>query len=410
MEDLFEAEPVTSAADPISGRILIVDDDPVAAGMLGVSLGAAGHEISEANSGEAALAQLAGLAQEALPDIVFLDIEMGMGIDGYETCRRLRAGDTTRDLPVIFLSGHDGLEDRLHAYDAGGSDFMAKPFVPDEVLRKAEVAIRHYRRQQATAAAHRSSFGAAMTALTTLGESGVTLKFSRDALGCHTLGALATLVIRSIRSFGIDCHVQLRTPSQTLTLTPQGPASPLEESVIEKTRAMERIFSFRNRMIVNYDSVSLLVMNMPVADDDLCGRIRDHATMIAEAAELAADNINLRNEAVSRSFILRQLADASRQAVEELRSNYRDLQVATRHELETMTHSIEGMYVHLALTNKQEFTISDTVRGAVNHVLALFERSSELDQNFAGIVAGLTQASEYTVAQEDEMAPSIELW
>ncbi len=411
MADLFDSEPKASdAVETLSGRILIVDDDPVAAGMLGVSLGAAGHEIVEANSGEEALTRLADSANGTLPDIVFLDIEMGMGIDGYEACRRLRATDATRQIPVIFLSGHDELDDRLRAYDAGGSDFMAKPFVPAEVLRKAEMAIRHKRRQEKLATEGQSSFGAAMTALTTLGESGVTLKFSRDALGCHTLSALATLVIESIRSFGIDCHVQLRTPSQTLTLTPRGAASPLEESVIEKTRSMERIFSFKNRMIVNFDSVSLLVLNMPVDDGDLCGRIRDHAAMIAEAAELAADNINLRTEAVSRSFILRQLADASRQTVEELRGNYRELQVATRHELETMTHNIEGLYVHLGLSNQQEFAISDTVRGAVENVLILLESSSKLDQNFAGIVSELTKASEYTVAQNEEAVPSIELW
>ncbi len=131
---------------------------------------------------------------------------------------------------------------------------------------------------------------------------------------------------------------------------------------------------------------------------------------IAEAAELAVDNINLRAEAVRRADELRSLADVSRMAVEELRVSYRDLQVATRLELETMTHTIEGLYVHLGLTNSQEFTISDTVRGAVDRVLTLFEDSSKLDSNFAGIVEGLTRAGEYTGAQEDEAMPTVELW
>jgi hypothetical protein len=211
-------------------------------------------------------------------------------------------------------------------------------------------------------------------------------------------------------SFGLNCHAQLRTPTVTLTLTPQGPASPLEESVIERSKSMGRIFSFGNRLIVNYDSVSLLVTNMPVADEALCGRIRDQVATIAEAAELAVGNIDLRTEAVTRADELRALAGVSRKAVEELRGSYREQQVATRLELEAMAHTIESLYVHLGLTNNQEFTISDTVRGAVDRVLTLFESSSALDEHFASIVEGLTKAGEYTVTQEDEAPLKVELW
>lgn len=409
MEELFQTASGTNESSA-GGRILIVDDDPLVSGMLGVSLGVAGHEIMEAGSGEQALAQLLDSPGDALPDVVFLDIEMGLGIDGYETCRRLRAVEATRDLPVIFLSSHDALDDRLRAYDAGGSDFMAKPFVPEEVLRKADLAIRHARRQKKGSVENRYSFDTAMTALSSLGESGVTLKFNRGALGCRTLHALATLIIESMGSFGLACHVQLRTPTENLTLTPQGPASPLEESVIDQSRLMDRIFSFHNRLIINYDSVSLLVTNMPLDDEDLCGRIRDHAAMIAEGADLAAGNINLRNEAVQRADELHRLADVTRQAVEELQGNYRHLQLTTRFELENMTSTIEGLFSHLGLTNNQEFVISDTMRSAVERVLTLFTRSNELDQSFAGIVEELTRAGTYTVAQDDEPPPTIELW
>lgn len=394
----------------LCGRILIVDDDPVAAGMLGVSLGAAGHEIIEVYSGEEALARLAETNHEPLPDLVILDIEMAPGIDGYETCRQLRAIEATRELPVIFVSGHDELDDRLRAYDAGGSDFMAKPFVPDELLRKAALSISHKRRQESAAMDKKIASDTAMTALTSMGEAGLTLRFNRSALGCQTLKALAELMIESMSDFEVDCHVQLRVPTQILTWTRQGPASPLEESVIEKMRTMERLFSFGKRLIINFDSISLLVTNMPVADDHLCGRIRDHAAMVAEAAELAASNINLRTEANMRANEMRQLSSTSREAVEKLRNSYRELHVATRVELEYMAHSIEGLYVHLGLSNSQEFTISDTVRGSVGQVLSLFEQTTELDQIIAGVLEDLTKASAYSIAQDDDAPPMIELW
>ncbi len=401
------------SATPPPGRIMIVDDDPVVAGMLAAVLASVGHDVVEANSGEDALVQLARsteLDNGMLPDIVFLDIEMGDAIDGYETCRRFRSTFATRNLPVIFLSSHDGSGDRLRAYDAGGSDFMAKPFIPDEVLHKAHLAIRHKRRVDAMEGESRLAFDEARIALTGLEDSGVTLKFSRSALGCRTLRALALLTMDSMRAFGIDCHIQLRGPNEVLTLTAQGPASPLEESVIEISKTMDRIFGFGNRLIVNYDSISLLVTNMPVADEDLCGRIRDQAATIAEAADLAVGNINLRTDAVHRTAEMSRLAVVSRKAVEELRLSYRERQAATRLEFEHLVNTIEGLYVHLGLSSHQELSISDTMRNSVDRVITIFEGGSEIDRNFDEIVAGLTKAGEYTVTQDDEPPLKVELW
>ena len=99
-----EATSFTAAS---GARILIVDDEPVAAGMLGVTLAAAGFQIVEVNSGEEALAILAGAADMGigmLPDIVFLDVEMWGGIDGFEVCRQIKSKPETSQIPVIFLT------------------------------------------------------------------------------------------------------------------------------------------------------------------------------------------------------------------------------------------------------------------------------------------------------------------
>ena len=129
--------PASDAAP--TGLILIVDDDPVVAGMLGVTLNAAGHEIIETNSGEEALALLAkrgGSDQERLPDIVFLDIEMGNGIDGYETCRRLKADPLTRHIPVIFLTGKSEQSYEQLGLELGAVDYLTKPINPPIVCAR----------------------------------------------------------------------------------------------------------------------------------------------------------------------------------------------------------------------------------------------------------------------------------
>ena len=121
-----DAEAAPVAVLP-GARILIVDDDPVVAGMLGVTLASAGYEIVEANSGEEALTLLAEPNHGPLPDIEFLDVEMWNGIDGFEVCRRLKADPATRHIPVIFLTAKSDPAYEQLGFALGAVDYITKP-------------------------------------------------------------------------------------------------------------------------------------------------------------------------------------------------------------------------------------------------------------------------------------------
>ena len=110
-----------------AARILIVDDDPVVSGILGAAMANAGYDVTEMNSGEAALVALDGLSAQSLPDIIFLDIEMWEGIDGFETCRRIKANPVTRDIPVIFLTGRREPAYEQLGFAIGAVDYISKP-------------------------------------------------------------------------------------------------------------------------------------------------------------------------------------------------------------------------------------------------------------------------------------------
>lgn len=117
-------------------RVMVADDDEITRGLLSKSLNNTFSTYS-VFSGQACLAEIAAFK----PEVVLLDIEMP-GMDGYETCRRLREMHAPNERPaVIFISSHDTLDERLLAYDSGGDDFMAKPFVAEELRRKIAVGI-----------------------------------------------------------------------------------------------------------------------------------------------------------------------------------------------------------------------------------------------------------------------------
>ena len=106
----------------IAARVLIVDDDPTMRLLTAATLEAAGFEVIEASDGDAGLRCFA----EQQPDLVLLDVEMP-GIDGFEVCRRLRQVADAALLPIVMVTGRDDLASISLAYEAGATDFLAKP-------------------------------------------------------------------------------------------------------------------------------------------------------------------------------------------------------------------------------------------------------------------------------------------
>ncbi len=111
--------------------ILIVDDNLASLDFLTVVLTGHGYQVRVASSGQAALEAL----RETLPDIVLLDLMMPK-MDGYEVCQQLKAHESTRDIPVLFISAQDETMDKVKAFEVGGVDYITKPFGVQEVLAR----------------------------------------------------------------------------------------------------------------------------------------------------------------------------------------------------------------------------------------------------------------------------------
>ena len=80
------------------------------------------------------------------PDLILLDIMMPE-IDGYDVCQRLKISPVTKDIPVIFISGLSGVDDKVKAFEMGGIDYITKPFQAEEVLARVKTHIKLYRLQ-----------------------------------------------------------------------------------------------------------------------------------------------------------------------------------------------------------------------------------------------------------------------
>jgi two-component system alkaline phosphatase synthesis response regulator PhoP len=113
------------------GRILVVDDEIYIVHILDFSLGMEGYEVITALDGEQALEK----ARAEKPDLIVLDIMMPK-LDGYETCKILKAEPETKDIPVILLSAKGRNVDQKIGFEVGADDYITKPFSPRKLVER----------------------------------------------------------------------------------------------------------------------------------------------------------------------------------------------------------------------------------------------------------------------------------
>jgi two-component system, OmpR family, response regulator MprA len=126
---------VPAASQDVKMRVLVVDDDADVRDSLRRSLTFEGYQVTTAADGRRALESIGA----DRPDVVVLDLQMP-GIDGLETCRRLRTqGDA---VPVLMLTARDGTRDRVTGLDAGADDYLPKPFALEELFARLRALLR----------------------------------------------------------------------------------------------------------------------------------------------------------------------------------------------------------------------------------------------------------------------------
>src|SRR5438270_7458960 len=128
------------------GKILVVDDEIYIVHILDFSLGMEGYEVITALDGEQGLEK----ARSEHPDLIVLDIMMPR-LDGYETCKMLKAGPETRHIPVILLSAKGRNVDQKVGFEVGADDYITKPFSPRKLVERINAILGQTSRQDVQA-------------------------------------------------------------------------------------------------------------------------------------------------------------------------------------------------------------------------------------------------------------------
>lgn len=365
-------------------KIFVVDDEPAARLVTVFPLDDSRYQIIEFASGEACVENIS-----QAPDIILLDVDMP-GLNGIETCRTLRdvCGWSGH---VIFISAHGDLETRLRAYDAGGQDYIVKPFNPAELAQKVVVAEEILVKRRGLEEQVQLATQTAFTAMSSMGEIGGLLEFFKASFSCETGEQLAAEILRVLKQFDLEGLLELKIAGKSVFASSQGACTPLELSILGHAREMGRLFQFRDRMVINYPAVSLVTSKLPVENTEYMGRLRDHLATLVEGAN--ARLASLDSETIRRTQA-RAIGDAfvDLSAILEVAETQQNtIRLSMLAAIDHLVQELERSFIHLDLNQKQEEALSKLTRGEAERMGSIVGDSGDVSHRLQEVVSRLKQ-------------------
>jgi len=344
-----------------SFTVSVVDDDPLILEIIQTVL-EPDCRVQPFENAEACWAAL----ETQKPDLFFLDVNLP-GMDGFTLCRKIKDNPAYRRTPVIFVSSHDTIEERICGYDAGGEDFIVKPFEPEELLRKLKVAQGIVLHQRSLAEQVREAEQLSSLIMASMDETGLLLQFMSKLISMETPSEIAEGLLELMRRYRVDGVVQTRSGDASETISAEGMNLPLEVSIIEHVRTQGRVFEFRRRSVHNYERVTLMINNLPIEDPDFCGRLRDNLSVAAQGADSRLKAIQ------AEKGILAALASVNT-TLKELRDAQQRNAADSSMLITSLQETLLNSFYKLGLTDNQEKFLQNMVGDFMTRMAELLNR------------------------------------
>jgi len=379
--------------------VLAIDDDKIVQKIIRKTLEGEGFAVRSAHDGESGLAA----ALENPPQIVLLDVEMP-GMNGYQVCEQLVERPEFKHVPIVFLSSHSSLHERMLGYEMGADDYMVKPFQGEELSARLKVLLKYAEQQKELHAQVNAANQTAMQALTTTSELGQAMSFMERSLTFNTINEAALGLLEVTSNLALECRLLVTMESCTCWYPSEEEISPLEKELIEMSDRNQRFHDFGNSTLVNYPVASLLVTNMPLDDPERYGRIKD-------LLPLLLSGLSAKIYALATQDALRKHSDELTHSLARIRGSLYALgnsMLENRKQssatLESMIHGLQDDLLRMGLEEDEEQYLIDRIDQSAENAIEQLDAGTQIGQSFAFVHTNLKKVA----IQQRELAAAFE--
>ncbi len=334
--------------------------------------------------------------EQQVADLVLLDVMMPV-IDGIEACKLLRERSFESYLPVIFVSAKYEIQDKLRGYDAGGDDYIAKPFNQEELKAKVEATLK--RKQQFDAS--RREVKDSRELISCLHETSYVVNFLQNALSAVSVEQVVKLMQDALQNYGLSAIIESVFEGRRQLHHSDGISNAMESSVIDFVRNKGRLVSFGSKVSINYPHLTIIIKNMP-DDEILRGRLRDHLALIGKGADSRLATIEKEKHARDRFNMLIEFMDELKTMLAQLDDSYEKHKVFSEEVLSKVGEELEDSYMHMGLTEVQEEELRQIVSQSEQLIIKQNDDFSTVHRQFSSMHRQMDTVLQHTLSLVDQ--------
>ncbi|TMO63621.1 response regulator [Pseudoalteromonas aurantia] len=370
-------------------RILAVDDEPFNLEIIEEILEDLNFDLLLASSGPECL----DMIESFDPQVILLDVSMPK-MNGYDVCRAIKANPETHHIVVMFVSARGSVEERMEGYSVGAEDYIVKPFGQGELKTKLLNLSQMLLDKDILEQQVEEATSTAFDAMATSSEMGQIVNYIEQISLLDDIPTLANAMTKCLSSFGLNSNVEIRIDEQRHHFATTGLCSPIVIELFDILKSKGRLHEFTNRVLVNYDLVSVLILNMP-KDESKHGRIRDHICFLVSVTEQQLTAILTRHELAAQ----RQSLDKAQAMVNGKFTSLMGMLETNRKQSETVFRALQERFEtripSMGLDEDQEVFIFSNVDEAIQNSIAREEAIDMIKSAFKEIEGDLALLSEH---------------
>ena len=361
-------------------KILAVDDEPFNLEIIEEILEELDFELRLASSGQECLS----MVEEYMPQVILLDVSMPK-MNGYEVCKELKANPKTQDIIVMFVSARGTVEERMEGYSVGAEDYIVKPFGHDELKQKLNKLNQVLLEKQQLEKQVKEATSTAFNAMANSSEMGQIVNYVEHIGFINDVEELGKALVECLQAFGLQSNIEFRCNDTKLHFALNGVCSPIVIELFEMLKSKGRLHEFSHRILVNYELVSLLILNMPEHDEQKHGRIRDHICFIVSVTEQQLRAITTKQMLVSQQERLNKVASTIHSKFHSLIGLLNDSRINNEKVFKQLQEELEERIPTMGLDEDQEVFIYKKVDETIQNSVARQESVDQVKKAFAEI-------------------------
>ncbi|MEH6815855.1 MAG: response regulator [Pseudoalteromonas distincta] len=366
-------------------KILAVDDEPFNLEIIEEILEELDFELQVATSGLECLNMVEGY----MPQVILLDVSMPQ-MNGYEVCKALKANQNTAHIIVVFVSARGTVEERMEGYSVGAEDYIVKPFGHDELKSKLKNLNQVLVEKQSLEKQVEDATSTAFNAMANSSEMGQIVNYVENIGFINDPQELGKALIDCLQSFDLQSNVEFRESNEISHFALNGLCSPIVVELFEMLKNKGRLHEFSHRILVNYELISLLILNMPDHDPDKHGRIRDHVCFIVSVTEQQLRAITTKKMLEAQQAKLNAVASTVHSKFHGLISLLNDNRQNNEKVFKQLQEELEERIPTMGLDEDQEVFIYKKVDETIQNSVAREESVVQVKAAFAEIEQDLS--------------------